>query len=155
MLEKIQKLEIPDGTVMAYSVHTIHLYPALRVHPPTRFVFLDALARCFPRRRQEMLAALEQSGVRYVISNLLEDGWEGELSGDFILPDSISRHSDTMFFPYNQTPVFRSGSYVLFEVNRRIGRLTSDSCPLSLPVAQKITSKTGKNGDFEKSAEIF
>lgn len=116
MLETLQGMTIPDGSVMAYSVHTIHLYPGLQVHPPTRFVFLDALARCFPRRRPEMVAALENSGIRYVISDRMEDGWERDLSGNFILPDAIREHSDTMFFPYNQTPVYRSDGYELFEV---------------------------------------
>jgi hypothetical protein len=129
LLDRIRELAIPDRSVMAYSGNLVHLYPELRLHPPTRFVYLDTLARCFPGRRPEMLAELEQSGIRYVVCHLIEDGWEGDLSGPAVLP--LPQPSAKMFFPYNQTPIFRSGSYVLFEVNRPIGWLTSEHCPLS------------------------
>jgi hypothetical protein len=131
MLDTIRQMQIPDGSVMAYNGNLIHLYPELSIHPPTRFVYVDALARCFPRRRPEIVSELVHSGVRYVVSDLIEDGWEGDLSDECILPRVFRDEPALMFFPYNQTPVQRSGRYVLFEVRGPIGDLTSERCPLS------------------------
>jgi len=142
MLDMIRQMEIPDGSTMAYNGNLIHLYPELSMHPPTRFVYVDALARCFPRRRSEIVADLDHSGVRYVVSDLFEDGWEGDLSGTWVLPDAVSDETASMFFPYNQTPIWRSGRYVLFEVRVPIRDLTSERCPLSKPGAWR----TGRGG---------
>jgi hypothetical protein len=131
MLEKLAELKPSDTTVMAYNGNLIHLYSQLQLHSPTRFVYLDVLARCFPNRRPEMLKQMENSNVKYVLSDLVEDGWEKTIPSDQLLPSAISRQSAELFFPYNQKPIFRSGGYVLFEVDRAPGWLTSEYSPLA------------------------
>ena len=137
----LKQLSVPDRSVLAYNGNLIHLYPQTDSHAPTRFVYVDVLARCFPRRRPEIQDSLDSSGIRYVISDLREDGWEGSLTDHELLPLQISQHSDSMFFPYNQKPVFRSGGYVLFEVVRTAGFLTSDYSPLAIRQNSQLTEK--------------
>ena len=72
-------MSIPDRELLAYNGNLIHLYPQIKFDPPTRFVYLDVLARCFPRRRQEMLQELERCNVQFVAANLREDGWEDDV----------------------------------------------------------------------------
>ena len=132
MLDHIQAKQIPDRSLVAYNGNLIHIYPELSFRPPTRFVYLDVLTRLFPDRRDQMTAAMEASRAKWVVSDLIEDGWEGELAADKLLPEEISRKRAEMFFPYNQTPVFRSGGYVLFRIDQPIGRLTDEYLPLSM-----------------------
>ena len=131
MLDHIQAQRIPDRSLIAYNGNLIHLYPELTLRPPTRFVYLDVLARLFPDRRDQMAEELAASDAKWAVSDLIEDGWEGELDDGELLPEEISRNKAGMFFPYNQTPVFRSGGYVLFRINQPIGRLTDAYLPLS------------------------
>ncbi len=131
MLDHIQAQRIPDRSLMAYNGNLIHLYPELTLRPPTRFVYLDVLARLFPDRRDQMAEEFAASDVKWAVSDLIEDGWEGELDDRALLPEEISRNRAEMFFPYNQTPVFRSGGYVLFRIDQPIGRLTDAYLPLS------------------------
>ena len=94
-------------------------------------MYPDVLARCFPRRRQEMLQEIERRHVRYVVANLREDGWEDDVPLNKLLPAALEAGKTELFFPYNQRPVFRSGSFVLFEVDSPPGSLTSEYFPLA------------------------
>ena len=136
VIEKLHDLCNDNRSVLAYNGNLIHLYSAMNLQPPTRFVYMDVLARCFPRRRPEMLTAIEDSHVQFVVSDLIEDGWSGDdftsepKSGEW-LPKTLARQSDALFFPYNQTPLFRSGGYVIFRVDKPLGWLTDEYSPLS------------------------
>lgn len=145
VMDKLSDLCDDDVSVLAYNGNLIHLYPAMSFQPPTRFVYVDVLARCFPRRRPEMLTAIENSKAEYVVSDLVEDGWAAEvwtagrsaadgsasqLSTTELLPKALALQSNSLFFPYNQTPVFRSGGYVIFRINKPLGWLTHEYSPL-------------------------
>lgn len=131
ILEKLRSLqaEAEHGGILAYSGNTIHVYPAMGCQPPTRFVYVDALARCFPDRRGDIVRDLERSSVRYIVADLMEDGWHLPIESSRILPESLMSLN---FFPYNQTPIFRSGSYVIFERTQPVASLTADYVPLSI-----------------------
>ena len=131
LIDHLREMSIPDRELLAYNGNLIHLYPRLKYNPPTRFVYLDVLARRFPRRRVEMLQETERCHVRYVVANLREDGWEDDVPPNMLLPAALEAGKSKLFFPYNQRPVFRSGSYVMFEVDSPPGSLTSEYFPLS------------------------
>lgn len=131
LIDHLREMSIPDRELLAYNGNLIHLYPQMKFDPPTRFVYVDVLARCFPRRHTEMLQEIERDNVRYVVANLREDGWEDDVPLNMLLPASLEASRTELFFPYNQRPVFRSGSYVLFEVDSPPGSLTSEYFPLS------------------------
>ena len=131
LIDHLRERNISDRELLAYNGNLIHLYPQLKFVPPTRFVYPDVLARCFPRRRVEMLQEIERRHVRYVVANLREDGWEDDVPPNKLLPAALEAGKTKLFFPYNQRPVFRSGSYVLFEVDSSPGSLTSEYFPLA------------------------
>ncbi len=70
-----------------------------------RFVYPAVLVRNFPNRRDLMISALENSPVRFVVSDLREDGWESDIPDDVLLPSSVAEHHAELCFPYNQTPL--------------------------------------------------
>jgi hypothetical protein len=78
-----------------------------------------------------MLQEIERDNVRYVVANLREDGWDDEVPENKLLPAALEASKAKLFFPYNQRPIFRSGSYVLFKVDTPPGSLTSEYFPLS------------------------
>jgi hypothetical protein len=47
LIDHLREMSIPDRELLAYNGNLIHLYPRLKFDPPTRFVYLDVLARCF------------------------------------------------------------------------------------------------------------
>ena len=133
MLDYARQTKIANQSLMAYNGNLIHLYPELGFQPATRFVYLDVLARSFPERHDMMIAAIEQSAVRYVVTDLREDGWEGDIPDGSLLPPSLAKHQSELCFPYSQTPVFRSGGYVLFRIDYPIAHLSRDYVPLARP----------------------
>ena len=133
LLHHIRDKKIADTTLMAYNGNLIHLYPELRFHPATRFVYLDVLARSFQDHRDEMIAAVEDSSVLYVVSDLREDGLEGDIPDETLLPTSLGEQQSFLCFPYNQTPIYRSGGYVLFRIDRPVATLSRDYLPLATP----------------------
>ena len=133
ILDHTRQIGIADESLMAYNGNLIHLYPELGFQPATRFVYLDVLARSFPDHRALMISAIEDSAVRYVVSDLREDGWEGDIPDGVLLPPSVAEHQAELCFPYNQTPLFRSGGYVLFRIDQPVARLSSEYVPLAKP----------------------
>jgi len=133
LLDHIREKKIADKTLMAYNGNLIHLYPELGFHPTTRFVYLDVLARSFPDHREEMISAVEESAVLYVVSDLREDGFEGDIPDGPLLPTSLREQQASLCFPYNQTPIFRSGGYVLFRIDRPVAPLSREYLPLATP----------------------
>ncbi|MEJ7595304.1 MAG: hypothetical protein WKF77_27610 [Planctomycetaceae bacterium] len=133
LLDHARQIGIADESLMAYNGNLIHLYPELGFQPSTRYVYLDVLARSFPDHRDLMISAIENSVVRYVVSDLREDGWEGYIPDGLLLPPSVTEHQAEFCFPYNQTPIFRSGGYVLFRIDQPVARLSSAYLPLAKP----------------------
>lgn len=78
-----------------------------------------------------MLQEVERCNVRYVLANMREDGWDDDVPSGQLLPAALEACKSKLFFPYNQRPIFRSGSYVLFQVDSSLGSLTSEYFPLS------------------------
>lgn len=130
MLDHIAAMNPADRSVLAHSCYLIHVYPELQLTPPTRFVYLDVLARLFPDRREEMVAAVAACGAEWVIADLAECGWEEPVPDGELLPSTMTE-SEQRLFPWNQTPVFRSGGYVLLRLDQPVGELSHESMPLS------------------------
>jgi hypothetical protein len=113
MLDHVRETGIANQSLMGYNGNLIHLYPELGFQPATRFVYLDVLARSFPGHRDEMIGAVEESRVLYVVSDLREDGWEEDIPDGSWLPTSLIERQSSLCFPYNQTGIFRSGGLCL------------------------------------------
>jgi hypothetical protein len=132
----LAELQLRDGELTAYHTHTVHLYPALKVRPSTRFVFTDTHLRLFPSRIREIEQALEASPQRYVVSNLLEAGVDAEHLAEKpegwrrgCPPDALQR------FPFNHPVVFRAGPYLVHRVQGGPGPLETGFFPLAAKTA--------------------
>jgi hypothetical protein len=135
ILEDLRARHLQDGELTAYAGGLIHLYPELNLRPPTRYVYLDVLARLFPSRVGAMQAALENCPQRYIVSSLREAGLsEAAIAG----PDDPLTGLPAAFprerlneFPYTQPAVLRSGQYVLHRVSEPLGKLCTEYSPLA------------------------
>jgi hypothetical protein len=117
-----------DGDLTVYSANAVSLFRRLDCQPSTRFVFTDIHARIFIARRQEIVAALGESRQRYAVVCLLESGVPpAEVAAgagdDLTSLDNWLSDTSRQKFPFNQSPVFRSGSYVVYEVDQPVGDL--------------------------------
>lgn len=135
VIDFLKSKDLKQGELTAHNVFLIHLYPELGLKPSTRYVFLDIYTRIFKSRTDQIEEALEQSGQRYVVSSLLENGMLPEEIGT-CLPDQPAElpakfpAEETRYFPYNQKLVFRSGQYVVHEIVRPVAPLNTRSLPL-------------------------
>jgi len=134
MLDRITKTGLAQQSLLAHSCYLIHVYPEAGYQAPMRYVYLDVLARLFPEDRLLFLQAVADSSARWVVADLVESGWSGvvaEIPSAELLPAALESHPAGTLFPWNQTPVFRSGGYVLFRLDQPIGDISPDSIPLS------------------------
>ena len=135
-LDYLRGLHLRDGELTVHNVYLVHAYEALALRPSTRFVYLDVLSRVFRSREQEIIAALDASGHRYVLSSLLENGMslaDCREPTSAAAPELPSQFPQTSLheFPYNQELVFRQGQYVIHRVNRSAEPLNPRFAPLA------------------------
>jgi hypothetical protein len=134
MLDHVTGTALPQQSLLAHSCYLIHAYPETGNQPPMRYVYLDVLARLFPESRSKFMQAVADSRARWVIADLVESGWSGavsEIPAAELLPAALISHPAGKLFPWNQSPVFRSGGYVLFRLDQPLGEISRDSVPLS------------------------
>jgi len=126
--------QVADGELTAYHTHTIHLYPALRVRPSTRYVFTETHLRLFPSRSGEIAQALRDSRQKYVVSDLLEAGLEPAVALDDSEGDNWRQacpRGALSSFPFDQPVVFRSGPYLVHQVTGPLGPVETAFFPLA------------------------
>ena len=141
-LDFLREQNLQNGELTVHNVYLVHAYHELGLRPSTRFVYLDVLGRVFRERDREIVEALDQSGHRYVLSSLLENGLSVEASREDAadsgevadqspaLPASFpAEHLGE--FPYNQELVFRNGQYVVHRVNKTAAPLNPQFAPLA------------------------
>ncbi|HVJ68913.1 MAG TPA: hypothetical protein VM510_13070 [Caulifigura sp.] len=129
---------VSDGELTAYHTHTIHLYPALKVTPSTRFAFTETHLRLFPGRAAEIAAALDRSRQRFVVSDLIEAGLDPAAALGDSDPDNwrhICSDAALTAFPFDQPVVFRSGPYLVHEVHGPVGPVETGFFPLAAKTA--------------------
>jgi len=135
-LEFLEQQNLRDGELTVHNVYLVHAYHELGLRPSTRFVYLDVLSRVFRERDAEIVDALDQSGHRYVLSSLLENGMsvaesrdEADSEQPALPPNFPTEHLDE--FPYNQELVFRNGQYVVHRVQQSAAPLNPQFAPLA------------------------
>lgn len=135
VVDFLKSQDLDDGELTVYSGYLVGLYRELDLAPSTRFVLLDVEARVFSSRADEMTAALDRSSQRFVVTNLLESGFDpdqvaGDAGSEPRLPDGFPADHLTEF-PFNQRLVFRSGPYLVHEAVAPVGNLTTEYLPLA------------------------
>ncbi len=110
----------PD--VCCYNSDLVSLYQVLHLQPPMRFVYLHELLVFFPDRNDEIAAALEQSGQRFVVTDLVSCGMpraqaeEIGPDGPLAPPPTYPRNRSNSY-PWSHPVVFRSGTYLVHRID--------------------------------------
>lgn len=121
---------VRDGELTCYHSTTHPLYLQLGLRPSTPFLHFDILLLGFPGHRETIRQALEQSGQRYVVSDL-----ESMTLG--LAPEQVRDESAALpagfppawrdVFPWTEPVVFRAGRYLVHRVDGRPARLVPAS----------------------------
>jgi hypothetical protein len=118
VVEYLRGQGVGDGDVTCMSGCTHPLYLALNLKPSTRFPQVEMTCLFFTKHREEVLAELNASHQRFIVSDLVWTGLTTEeaeetnpadplaLPGEF--PDKFA-----LMYPWNEPIVFRSGRYVV------------------------------------------
>jgi len=137
VIDYLKRQNLKDGELTAYNVFLVHLYPAVGVRPSTRYVFLDVLMQVFHQQAADIRDALARSPQRFVVCSLLENGMSpADIAADgpgihTTLPATFPQeHAGE--FPYCLPIVFRSGQYVVYRVDQRLGELNTTPRPLAV-----------------------
>jgi len=134
---------VRDGEVCAYEYSAMRLYWDLDLAPPCRFVCPRIYAfRFFPARRDDIHQLLAQSPQRFVVTDLVMDGMS-EADANGIGPDgphspppkwprevpkgtrSLTRLGSPRMYPWSHPVVFRSGRYLVHELDGPMGEFTA------------------------------
>ncbi|REJ96771.1 MAG: hypothetical protein DWQ34_03305 [Planctomycetota bacterium] len=123
---------VGDGEVCCHSYSTMKLYWELDIEPPCRFICPRIYAnRFFVHRRDDIAALLEESPQRYVVSDLVLDGFsEREANavgpgGPLSPPPTYDAGELDGTYPWSHPVVFRAGRYLVHEVRGGMGEFTS------------------------------
>lgn len=134
VLEYLAKMNLHDGELTVYPGTAVTIYRELNLRPSTRYVYLDALARLFPRRVDNIREAVEGSSQKYIVSSLRDAGMADDAIGQPSDPTTglppcfpIQRLAE---FPYTQPIVFRSGAYCVHRCTGPTGPICTEYLPL-------------------------
>jgi hypothetical protein len=112
---------VKDGDVTCMSGCTHPLYLDLNLKPSTRFPQVEMTCLFFTAHRQEVLAELNASHQRFIVSDLVWTGLSTEEAEETNPNDPLAlpRQFPDKFalaYPWNEPIVFRSGRYVVQRV---------------------------------------
>ena len=130
--EYLRRVEpaLGPGELNCWHDTTHPLYLALDLDPATRYMhYGTAYGIRSEEKRAQISAEVAASRQRYVVADLMRatrDGqkvydpaaWKGgEFLPAWLPPEERAK------FPWNQTPVFRAGRYVVFKVDQPLGEV--------------------------------
>ena len=116
--------------VCCYNSDLVSLYQTLELLPPTRFVYLQELLVFFPNRRGEIGEALDRSGHRFVVTDLVSSGLAREQAEEIgpdgpMSPPPAYQALPADRYPWSQPVVYRSGTYLVLRVDRSHANVAS------------------------------
>ena len=123
----LQSQNLKDGQLHCYNSTLVYLYPELSIKPATRFVFFDSVLIFCPHHRKELYAAINDSPQEFIVTDLIDSGFGREAalatSSD---PDQITPPDYPVSlkgaYPWSNPVVFRSGRYLVHQVERPLGK---------------------------------
>jgi hypothetical protein len=107
-----------DGEVTCMSGCTHPLYLDLNLKPSTRFPQVEMTCLFFTKHTQEVLAELNASHQRFIVSDLVWTGLTPEEAAETNPADPLALPREfpdkfALTYPWNEPVVFRSGRYVV------------------------------------------
>ena len=113
VIEFLKEHGVTDGDVTCMNVHSVHVYNETQTQPSTRYWSVSILQDLFPERAADIVAAVNESQHRYVVTEANEAN----------LMQTVSRQS----WLEKLAPVFESGSYQILEVGSNQNRVAARS----------------------------
>lgn len=127
VIEFLKTQNLEDGDLTCYNVHTIHIYDRLKLKPSTRYVGLSSLITLFPSRQQQFADALQSSGQKLIVTEMVESGLRvSEATATTAEPTSFPPAFPAIAeptFPWSHPVVFRSGRYLVHRVLPELGNV--------------------------------
>ena len=126
--EFLRREGVADRDVCLFNSDFVSMYQMLNLRPPTKFIYLYESATFFPDRSAELERALDESGHRYVVTDLVSCGMpqaEAEAigpNGPLAPPPAYPTDRDNSY-PWSHPVVYRSGTYLVHRVDGSAGRL--------------------------------
>jgi hypothetical protein len=113
----LREQEVGDGELSCFGMTTAHLYTHLRVKPATRYLFLSYVLYLYPQRAGRVLAEVQRSGQRFIVTDLGEASltraqMEEPGENPTALPPAFPGAWQACY-PWSLPPVFRAGRYVV------------------------------------------
>jgi len=110
--------KVGDGEVTCMSGCTHPLYLDLNLKPSTRFPQVEMTCLFFTKHTQEVLAELNASRQRFIVSDLVWTGLTAEEAAETNPADPLALPREfpdkfALTYPWNEPVVFRSGRYVV------------------------------------------
>lgn len=126
----LRRQRVRDRDVCCYNSDLVSLYQSLDLRPPTRFVYLYELLLFFPERHAEIRQALEQSGHRFVVTDLVSCGVPRRLAEEIgpegpLAPPPAWQRLPADRYPWSHPVVFRSGTYLVHRIDGPIGEVAA------------------------------
>jgi hypothetical protein len=124
--EFLRRNDVHGRDVCLYNSDLVSLYETLGVDPPIRFVYVFELLVFFPDRSDEIGRALEQSGHRFVVTDLVSCGLSRRLAEEIgpegpLAPPPVYERLATESYPWSEPVVYRSGTYLVHRVDGPLG----------------------------------
>jgi hypothetical protein len=112
---------VADGEVTCMSGCTHPLYLDLNLRPSTRFPQIEMTALFFVRHRNDLVADLNASRQRYIVSDLVWTGLSRQGAEEINPEDPLALPSEfpeefVGVYPWTEPIVFRSGRYLVHRV---------------------------------------
>ena len=120
--------KVGDGELTCLSGCTHPLYLDLDVKPSTRFPQVEMATLFFVHHRDEILAELNASRQRFIVSDLTwtgltaQEAEETNPNDPLALPREFPEEIPALLYPWDEPVVFRSGRYLVHRVTRPASR---------------------------------
>lgn len=123
--EFLRRSAVHDRDVCFYNSDFVSMYQALGLRPPTRYVYVCELLVFFPERSREIEDALQQSGHRFVVTDLVSCGLPRALAEEIgpdgpLAPPPAYQRMATGSYPWSLPVVYRAGTYLVHRVDSSV-----------------------------------
>jgi len=126
----LREANVTDCDVCFYNSDFVSLYRQLELRPPVRYTYFFETLQFFPQKRRELLAELQQSAPRFVVTDLVSVGMplrDAEAVGPDgpQAPPPAYRRAPKDVYPWSCPVVYRAGTYLVHRVPDRVAERSS------------------------------
>ncbi len=122
----LREATVTERDVCFYNSDFVSLYRQLHLQPPVRYTYFFETLQFFPDRRLELLAELQQSPHRFVVTDLVSVGMPRR-DAEAVGPDGprspppAYRRAPKEVYPWSCPVVYRAGTYLVHRVPEAAG----------------------------------